>query len=522
MIKRFKKIDIGEKYLGVNQISGQVVEILDDNSLKDYVEIVPPKTMASSLFLTLNSPRSVQKLLGSIAQILSPLVSIYGAVLGGLVMIYSWSIESVSLSVINQLTAIQGLSAETIFLSFVLLVITKTLHELGHAAALRRFGQKEGGFGIKLIVLAPLPFCHADEAYLIESRTQRLCVAAMGLIFEGVSIAFISILVVLSGNSSALQAIGFLQVLYVGTLIFNLTPVVRFDGSWALALYTGNYAIFDHATAIYNQGFKLALKAKKVGMYIFGTGCSLNSTIIISTIVAGAYYTNILLGILVNILMFNTLKKKTPAFIAIGLVYGILTLLSQEKLMVVTIPDDITIKTSIYDTIITENGYKPQVEDQFRITQGKKRVAKAKLDSNDSDFRSYNYELAGYDVELRNMLPSLKEQPKGNYHNETYDGAYIEKGSPISVNQSSANSFWAVIVNDKATDKQPVRFVFKDKVLNGTLDLTTTKKLPAIVQKKAEKFYAGFQLKSSYMAKVIIKKRHQRPDPYQMFHGRFL
>lgn len=115
---------------------------------------------------------------------------------------------------------------------------TKTIHELGHAFACRRFGGECHELGIMLLVLIPTPYVDASSAWSFPSRWQRIFVGAAGMIFElflASIMAFIWIATKDSGSIVAMIAFNAMIVASVSTVIFNANPLLRYDGYYILA-----------------------------------------------------------------------------------------------------------------------------------------------------------------------------------------------------------------------------------------------------------------------------------------------
>jgi putative peptide zinc metalloprotease protein len=128
---------------------------------------------------------------------------------------------------------------ENIFLLYATFVVIKTLHELGHAFACRRFGGECHELGIMLLVLVPTPYVDASTAWSFPSKWQRIFVGAAGMIVE----LFVASLCALAWHnvSSATYPV-VSQLLYnamfvasVSTVIFNANPLLRYDGYYILS-----------------------------------------------------------------------------------------------------------------------------------------------------------------------------------------------------------------------------------------------------------------------------------------------
>ena len=114
--------------------------------------------------------------------------------------------------------------------------LVKTLHELGHALAVRRWGGEVHEVGIALLVLVPAPYVDASAASAFMSRQQRAQVSAAGIMVE-LALAALGLLVWLNTQPGLVQDIAFV-VMFIGsvsTLLFNANPLLRFDGYYVLA-----------------------------------------------------------------------------------------------------------------------------------------------------------------------------------------------------------------------------------------------------------------------------------------------
>jgi len=123
-----------------------------------------------------------------------------------------------------------------IFLLYLGMVITKTLHEFGHAYFCRKFGGEVHRMGIMLLVFTPIPFMDATSSWGFRSRWKRMLVAAAGMIVE-VFVAAIAVFVWYRTGSGTLHNLAYnmMFVASVSTLLFNINPLLRFDGYYILS-----------------------------------------------------------------------------------------------------------------------------------------------------------------------------------------------------------------------------------------------------------------------------------------------
>ena len=115
------------------------------------------------------------------------------------------------------------------------MVIVKVLHEFGHAYFCRKFGGEVHVMGVMLLVFTPIPYMDATSSWRFRSRWQRLLVAAAGMIVE-VFVAGIAVIIWANTGDGALHSLAYnmIFVASVSTVIFNLNPLLRFDGYYML------------------------------------------------------------------------------------------------------------------------------------------------------------------------------------------------------------------------------------------------------------------------------------------------
>lgn len=123
------------------------------------------------------------------------------------------------------------LAPDNLLLLYLGMVIAKVVHEFGHAAACKRFGGEVHRMGVMLLIFAPLPYMDATASWGFRSRAQRLFVGASGVVSE-LAVAAIATLVWAYTAPGTLNALAYniMFVASVSTLLFNLNPLLRFDG----------------------------------------------------------------------------------------------------------------------------------------------------------------------------------------------------------------------------------------------------------------------------------------------------
>lgn len=123
---------------------------------------------------------------------------------------------------------------------FVWLAITwvclKVVHETAHALSCKHFGGRVPQAGILLLFLIPLPYVDVTSSWRFVSKSQRILTAAAGMLAE----AFISASAAIVWYRAEPGPVQFHagNLIIAGTLhtlLFNLNPLMRFDGYHILA-----------------------------------------------------------------------------------------------------------------------------------------------------------------------------------------------------------------------------------------------------------------------------------------------
>lgn len=119
-------------------------------------------------------------------------------------------------------------------------IFLKSIHEIGHGLAVKKFGGTVRECGIFMLVFLPLPYVDTSASYAFSRRKERVIVGAAGMWVE-LTVAMMAFIA--WQNSEPGYGADFLfNLVFVGsfsTLIFNLNPLMRFDGYYILSDYLG-------------------------------------------------------------------------------------------------------------------------------------------------------------------------------------------------------------------------------------------------------------------------------------------
>ncbi|MBK8165011.1 MAG: hypothetical protein IPK64_03490 [bacterium] len=106
------------------------------------------------------------------------------------------------------------------------------LHELGHAAALRREGYAPGSVGVGVFAIVPVLFADVSAVRLLR-RAARVRVDLAGPAFQAGAAGALAVVAAAGGPGVAAHA-GAAAVATLAALGWSLLPLSRSDGTWAL------------------------------------------------------------------------------------------------------------------------------------------------------------------------------------------------------------------------------------------------------------------------------------------------
>lgn len=118
----------------------------------------------------------------------------------------------------------------------VAIVISKTLHEMGHALVSTHYGVRVAHMGVAFVVLWPMLYTDTSESWRLRSHRQRLAISVAGISVE-LALAGLSTLAwALMDDGPMRQAMLYLATTgWVLSLALNVSPFMRFDGYFILS-----------------------------------------------------------------------------------------------------------------------------------------------------------------------------------------------------------------------------------------------------------------------------------------------
>jgi putative peptide zinc metalloprotease protein len=128
------------------------------------------------------------------------------------------------------------LLAQNIPLLWTTLIVLKCFHEMGHAYSCKYYGGHVPETGAYLILFTPCAYLDATAAWGFPKRRHRIIVSLAGMYVESL-FAAVAIFVWASTEPSLLNSLAYNVVFLAGvtTVLFNINPLMRYDGYYILS-----------------------------------------------------------------------------------------------------------------------------------------------------------------------------------------------------------------------------------------------------------------------------------------------
>ena len=117
-----------------------------------------------------------------------------------------------------------------------MLIVTKSIHELGHGLMCKHFGGECHEIGFMMLVMMPAMYCNTSDSWTLPNKWHRIAIGAAGMYVE-IVMAAIATFIWWYTQPGALHYLA-LNVMFLcsfTTLVFNANPLLRYDGYFMLA-----------------------------------------------------------------------------------------------------------------------------------------------------------------------------------------------------------------------------------------------------------------------------------------------
>jgi putative peptide zinc metalloprotease protein len=111
------------------------------------------------------------------------------------------------------------------------IIFTKIIHELAHGYTAKKYGLHVPTMGVAILLLWPILYTDATDAWKLHNRKQRLLISSAGIIVELALAGLCTILWALT-SPGILNSLFFVlaSLNWIATIFLNMNPAMRFDG----------------------------------------------------------------------------------------------------------------------------------------------------------------------------------------------------------------------------------------------------------------------------------------------------
>jgi len=189
-----------------------------------------------------------------------------------------------------------ALEVETLPMLWVLLIVLKAIHELGHGFACKTFGGAVPEIGVFLIAGTPSAYVDATASWGFARASNRVTVSLAGMYFESVCAALAMFVWASTPpgliNTAAFQTVIMASIVTVG---FNINPLAKFDGYYVLCDLTGVPNLRQRASDTLGRWFdRVALGLRGDGP---NHGPATTGALLVYAVAASLYRVTLVLGI---------------------------------------------------------------------------------------------------------------------------------------------------------------------------------------------------------------------------------
>lgn len=125
---------------------------------------------------------------------------------------------------------------QNLVILWIVLILVKVVHEFGHGLACKHFGGEVHEMGAMFILFSPFLFCNATDSWVFREKWKRMTVNFAGIYLELFLASAAAALWVLTQPGIFNQVcFNVMLVCSVTTIFFNVNPLMKFDGYYALS-----------------------------------------------------------------------------------------------------------------------------------------------------------------------------------------------------------------------------------------------------------------------------------------------
>jgi putative peptide zinc metalloprotease protein len=156
------------------------------------------------------------------------------AALLGMLAVATWFLTLDRGSLAQRMPDILGW--QNLVILWIVLILVKVVHEFGHGLSCKHFGGEVHEMGAMFILFSPFLFCNATDSWVFHEKRKRMTVNFAGIYMELFLASVAAVLWVLTQPGIFNQiCFNVMLVCSVTTIFFNVNPLMKYDGYYALS-----------------------------------------------------------------------------------------------------------------------------------------------------------------------------------------------------------------------------------------------------------------------------------------------
>ncbi len=155
---------------------------------------------------------------------------------GAALLLYVWT-AGLLLANADQFSVhrIDFFSASNLIVLWFTIIVIKSLHEFGHATTCCHFGGEVHEMGFALLCFTPCGYVDASDAWMMRRQRHKIYTTIAGIFTELILACIAAHLwLILPDGLGRSVAFNAMLVASINTLVFNINPLMRFDGYYVL------------------------------------------------------------------------------------------------------------------------------------------------------------------------------------------------------------------------------------------------------------------------------------------------
>jgi len=150
------------------------------------------------------------------------------------------------------------ISPESLPIWYVIFVIEKSFHELGHGFTCKRFGGQVHDMGALVLVLTPCMYCNISDAWMLEKPSRKFWISAAGIITEVVIASIAALVWYFTGPGTAVNSLAYRVMILAGvsSVFINGNPLMKWDGYYILSDLMGMPNMRENSVRYIGQSFR--------------------------------------------------------------------------------------------------------------------------------------------------------------------------------------------------------------------------------------------------------------------------